>query len=210
MIDALFGSKTRVKLLHLFLNNPGRSFYVREITRKIDEQINSVRRELSNLQGVGVIKNDNSGDNNRLYYEVDQTYYHYNALKAIFGDAQATKGVKVSSSSPKDWQHRLEAVGDIKLALFSGKLAKGSRSSVDLLLVGTVNKTKLKRFIKELEDEERQTINYAVMDYEDYYYRFSIKDRFVTEVLQSAIVLVDTESILIHQDNRIAAETKGI
>lgn len=44
MIDALFGSKTRVKLLHLFLNNPGQPFYVREITRKIDEQINSVRR----------------------------------------------------------------------------------------------------------------------------------------------------------------------
>ena len=46
MIDTLFGSKTRVKLLYLFLNNPGRAFYVREITRRVDEQINSVRREL--------------------------------------------------------------------------------------------------------------------------------------------------------------------
>ena len=55
MIDALFGSKTRVKLLHLFLNNPGQPFYVREITRKIDEQINSVRRELSNMLEVGII-----------------------------------------------------------------------------------------------------------------------------------------------------------
>jgi predicted transcriptional regulator len=55
MIDALFGSKTRVKLLHLFLNNPGQSFFVREITRKIDEQINSVRRELANMIQVGII-----------------------------------------------------------------------------------------------------------------------------------------------------------
>ena len=55
MIDALFGSKTRVKLLHLFLNNPGKSFYVREITRIIDEQINSVRRELSNMLEIGII-----------------------------------------------------------------------------------------------------------------------------------------------------------
>ena len=47
MIDQLFGSKTRVKLLELFYSNPNRSFYVREITRKIDEQINSVRRELA-------------------------------------------------------------------------------------------------------------------------------------------------------------------
>ena len=55
-IDGLFGSKTRVKLLHLFFNNPGRAFYGREITRIIDEQINSVRRELANLLNVGVIK----------------------------------------------------------------------------------------------------------------------------------------------------------
>ena len=72
MIDALFGSKTRVKLLHLFLNNPGRAFYVREITRKIDEQINSVRRELANMLSIGIIKSENS--NNRLYYEVSQDY----------------------------------------------------------------------------------------------------------------------------------------
>ena len=65
MIDALFGSKTRVKLLHLFLNSPGQSFYVREITRKIDEQINSVRRELSNMLAVGVITSDSA--DNKLY-----------------------------------------------------------------------------------------------------------------------------------------------
>ena len=58
MIDALFGSKTRVKLLHLFLNNPGKAFYVREITRLINEQINSVRRELLNMLEVGIITSD--------------------------------------------------------------------------------------------------------------------------------------------------------
>ena len=49
-MEQLFGSKTRVKLLQLFFRNPNRAFYVREITRKIDEQINSVRRELANLR----------------------------------------------------------------------------------------------------------------------------------------------------------------
>ena len=69
MVEQLFGSKTRVKLLSLFFNNPGRPFYVREITRKIDEQINSVRRELANLLSVGLVSSD--GSNNRLYYEVN-------------------------------------------------------------------------------------------------------------------------------------------
>ena len=83
MVEQLFGSKTRVKLLQLFLSNPNRSFYVREITRKIDEQINSVRRELANLLSIGIISSDNN--NNRLYYEVNQKYEHYRALSSIFG-----------------------------------------------------------------------------------------------------------------------------
>jgi len=81
MIDALFGSKTRVKLLHLFLNNPGQPFYVREITRKIGEQINSVRRELSNMIEVGIITSDSA--DNKLYYQINQRYEYYAPLKAI-------------------------------------------------------------------------------------------------------------------------------
>ena len=84
MIDALFGSKTRVKLLHLFLNNPGKAFYVREITRLIDEQINSVRRELSNMLEVGIITSQNT--DNKLYYEINQRYEFYTPFRAIFAN----------------------------------------------------------------------------------------------------------------------------
>ena len=87
MIDALFGSKTRVKLLHLFLSNPGKSFYVREITRLIDEQINSVRRELANMLSVGIILSDSA--DNKLYYAANQQYEHFSPLRQIFSDATA-------------------------------------------------------------------------------------------------------------------------
>ena len=82
MIEQLFGSKTRVKLLQLFYSNPNRSFFVREITRKIGEQINSVRRELSNLLSIGIITSDTT--NNKLYYEVNQKYEYYAPLQQIF------------------------------------------------------------------------------------------------------------------------------
>lgn len=194
MIDALFGSKTRVKLLHLFLNNPNRSFYVREITRKIDEQINSVRRELANLQNIGIVKSENS-NNNRLYYEVNQSYTHFKPLQAMFEDTSVAAQVPgVAASS--DWQKRLKPLGDVRLALFSGKLVKGSPSEVDVLLVGNINKAQVKRFMKELEEEERQSLNYAVMPYDDFYYRFSIKDRFVVEMLQKVTVIVDEDNIV--------------
>lgn len=193
MIDALFGSKTRVKLLHLFLNNPGRAFYVREITRKIDEQINSVRRELANMLSIGIIKSENS--NNRLYYEVNQDYAHFEPLHQIFADSSSTGTVGVADVN--DWTKRLKPLGDVRVAVFAGKLVHGSTSDVDVLIAGTVNKTQVKKFIRELEEEENKTLNYAVMDYQDFYYRLSIKDRFVTTLMASKhTVIADTELVL--------------
>lgn len=105
MIEQLFGSKTRVKLLKLFFSNPNRSFYVREITRKVDEQINSVRRELANLLSLGLIKSDSS--NNRLYYEVNQEYEHFKALQSMFSeeamvDAVASEAAEVEAKATKE------------------------------------------------------------------------------------------------------------
>lgn len=196
MIDALFGSKTRVKLLHLFLNNPGRAFYVREITRKIDEQINSVRRELANMLSIGIIKSENS--NNRLYYEINQDYAHFEPLHQIFADSSSTDAVGVADVN--DWTKRLKPLGDVRVVVFSGKLVHGSTSDVDVLVAGSVNKTQVKKFIRELEEEENKTLNYAVMDYQDFYYRLSIKDRFVTTLMASKhTVIADTEHVLSDQ-----------
>ena len=193
MIDALFGSKTRVKLLHLFLNNPNRAFYVREITRKIDEQINSVRRELANMLSIGIIKSETS--NNRLYYEINQDYQHYEPLKQIFGDSGSSEAAKVVENN--DWAKRLKPLGDIKVALLAGSLVKGSTSEVDVLLAGDLNKTQAKKFLKELEDEEGRSLNYSIMSYEDFYYRLSIRDKFVTTIVGGKYtVLTDTENIL--------------
>ncbi len=194
MIDALFGSKTRVKLLHLFLNNPDRAFYVREITRKIDEQINSVRRELANMLSIGIIKSENS--NNRLYYEVNQEYAHYAPLRAIFANSELASET-VRAVDGNDWAKRFKTLGDVRVALLSGQLVHGSTSDVDVTLAGNINKTQAKKFIKELEDDENKSLNYTVMSYEDFYYRLSIKDRFVTSIIGGKhTVLADTEHIL--------------
>jgi hypothetical protein len=195
MIDALFGSKTRVKLLHLFLSNPGRAFYVREITRKIDEQINSVRRELANMLNVGIIKSENS--NNKLYYEVNQEYVHYEPLRQIFVAAPSESRALKEVESAGDWASRLKPLGDVRVALLSGQLVHGSESEVDVLLVGSINKTQAKKFMKELEEDENKQLNYAVMEYQDFYYRLSIKDRFVMSVINTKhTVIADTEQIL--------------
>lgn len=195
MIDALFGSKTRVKLLHLFLSNPGRAFYVREITRKIDEQINSVRRELANMLNLGIIMSENS--NNKLYYEVNQEYPHYEPLRQIFVSSVTSSSTLKEVEQAGDWKTRLKPLGDVRVGILSGKLVHGSESEVDLILAGSINKTQAKKFVKELEEEEGHSLNYVVMEYQDFYYRLSIKDRFVMSVINTKhTVIADTEQVL--------------
>lgn len=193
MIDALFGSKTRVKLLHLFLNNPGKSFYVREITRLIDEQINSVRRELANMLEVGVITSDSA--DNKLYYQVNQRYEHYVALRAIFADEQIEK-----LSTPGEgalWHETVATLPSLRLAVTAGVLVKGSTSTIDLLLVGDIPAAKLKSTLQEIETLEGRELNYSVLSYDDFYYRLSVRDKFITEILGGKHhVLVDTDNIL--------------
>jgi hypothetical protein len=198
MIDALFGSKTRVKLLHLFLNHPGQSFYVREITRLVDEQINSVRRELSNMLEVGVIVS-NTADN-KLYYEVNQRYDYYLALRAIFAnekiDAPATKAATQDAPS-EQYVDILNSVTSLRVAIIAGVLVRGSQSPLDILLVGNPAPAKVKAAIQMIEKLEGRELNYSVVPYDDFYYRLGIRDRFIMEVLNSKhAVIVDKDNML--------------
>ena len=204
MIEQLFGSKTRVKLLQLFYSNPNRSFYVREITRKIDEQINSVRRELSNLLSIGIITSDNT--NNKLYYEVNQKFGFYDPMQIMFGGgvkkrvtkakatADAAAGIAPAPSEPSD---DLKALGHIELAVYTGQFTRDESTGVDLVLVGDVNMNAVTKYISELEAKEGKDIRYTVMKLADFKYRQQIKDRFVSQLVTAKKqVLVDEHGLL--------------
>lgn len=205
MIEQLFGSKTRVKLLQLFYSNPNRSFYVREITRKIDEQINSVRRELANLLSIGIIASDTT--NNRLYYEVNQEYEFYAPLRTIFGqtttlatktiDPSVEKQKKPVASTTNDERDRIKSLGNVEVALYTGQFTRDESSGIDALIVGDVNQHALQKFMAELEAHEGKEIRYTVMPAQEFNYRMQIKDRFISTVLTAKKqVLIDKNGIL--------------
>jgi hypothetical protein len=201
VIEQLFGSKTRVKLLQLFYSNPNRAFYVREITRKINEQINSVRRELSNLLSIGIITSDPT--QNRLYYEVNQDYEHYKPLAMIFGglataeesptpEKTAKTGKKTTAPTAKPHadvseEHplakSLRALGRVDLALLSGQFTRDETSGIDVLVVGNVNQAKADKFMADLEKTENKELRYTVLPTDNYQYRVQINDRFISNVL---------------------------
>lgn len=188
MIDQLFGSKTRVKLLQLFYSNPNRSFYVREITRKIDEQINSVRRELSNLLSIGIISSETT--NNRLYYEVNQSYEFYKPLAEIFGGVVTA----TTEENGEETHSELKPLGRVDLAILTGKFTRDEKSGVDFLVVGDINQTQLAKYVAELEAKENKEIDYVAMSTKEFTYRRQINDRFLATVLESKKqVLVDKD-----------------
>ncbi len=212
MIEQLFGSKTRVKLLQLFYSNPNRSFYVREITRKIDEQINSVRRELANLLSMGLIASDNN--NNRLYYEVDQNYEFYEPLAAIFGGGKMTvipAKTKTKDGDKDDKKEvavepivkedpaivELKSLGNVELVVYTGQFTRDESSGIDLLIVGDINQAKINKYIDDLEQKESKDIRYTVMTLPDFTYRKQVKDRFLSDVLESKKqVVIDKQNHL--------------
>lgn len=194
MVEQLFGSKTRVKLLQLFFSNPNRSFYVREITRKIDEQINSVRRELANLLSIGIISSDTN--NNRLYYEVNQNYEYYAPLAAIFGGGKPSLGTK-KVSEPSKTDNDIAAIGNVELAILTGHFTRDDSSGVDILVVGDVNPTQLSKYISEMEKLEAKDLRYTVMSLDEYRYRQQVNDRFISLISKSKNqVLVDKHNLI--------------
>lgn len=205
MIEQLFGSKTRVKLLRLFYSNPNRSFYVREITRKIDEQINSVRRELANLLSIGIISSDNT--NNRLYYEVKQTFEFYRPLLTIFGGEEkgaVLESKKKDSSASTDAQdapsserEKIKRLGNVDVAIYTGQFTRDDSTGVDFLVVGDVNQRALQKFITELEAQEGKELRFTVFSTDEFEYRRKIKDRFVDLIISAKKqVLIDRNNIL--------------
>jgi predicted transcriptional regulator len=213
MIEQLFGSKTRVKLLGLFYQNPNRSFYVREITRKIDEQINSVRRELANLLSIGIIKSDNS--NNKLYYEVNQEFEYFDALSNMFnGKAMPTKKnakkqtdkeiespevqqTAVEESFTDEHIHNIVRSGNVRALLYTGQFTRDDSVSVDIIIIGDMNIPNLENAISKLEDSEKKQIRYSVFTPSEFYYRRQINDRFLANVLLAKkIVHIDKENYL--------------
>jgi hypothetical protein len=212
MIEQLFGSKTRVKLLQLFYQNPNRSFYVREITRKIDEQINSVRRELANLLSIGIITSDTN--NNRLYYEVSQSFEHYAALSSIFGSKKFKASKKNKDNKAKtemdvvEEREAVEAVkdpfaadllktGNIRLALYTGQFTRDEQSGVDILIVGDVNHAALDNLIVDLEKSEKKDLRYSILAPEEFRYRKQVNDKFISNILVSKkIILIDKDKVI--------------
>ncbi|MBQ9018085.1 transcriptional regulator [Candidatus Saccharibacteria bacterium] len=191
-IEKLFGSKTRAKLLKLFFETPEKSFYVREMTRVIDEQINSVRRELLNLESIGIIKNETF--DNKVYYSANTKHPYCRPLNEMF-----TK--RIDASRDKDvhettWEEYIRPVKNYLTGLIVTNRLPG-QDGIDLLIIGNDKTKKLTRWAEVIEKKQGKPINYVIMTADDFTYRRSVKDRFIEDILEMEITeIIDPEKII--------------
>lgn len=182
MLEQLFGSRTRVKLLRLFLTNPTTPFYVREISRKIDEQLNSVRRELANLSYLGVVEANQ--DHDKKYYQLNTSFVLASELKAVI--------LKSQLLMEQDLIKKIRDLGQIKYLALTGMFTNTKQAPTDILVVGKVDRSLLVRVIERFQREIGKEINYTLLSAREYNERRGLGDKFLLSILNSPqMVIID-------------------
>jgi len=191
LLEELIISRVRVKVLTLFLTNPGKIYHVRDIVRKVDEEINAVRRELAHLEKAGMLAKEQRA--NRLFYGFRKEYPLYFELMEL-----------VTKTSGLGWDivKNKAKLGKIKFAMMSGRYMRGlthkGGNDVDLLIIGTVVLPELGQLVKNEEVKRERELNYTVMTEEEFAFRKRRRDPFVLEILSgSRIMLIGDEEELV-------------
>lgn len=175
-LQRLITSKARLRILALFLLSPGPEFHVREVARQTKLNLNSVRRELDNLETADLLRSRKQGS--LKLYSVNREYPVYEELKRIFlktiGMGEAIK-------------ERIATLGKVETAFIYGSFSRGDEkpgSDIDLFIVGEVGQQKASAVFEQLERELSREINYVIFSPKEFRERKAREDPFVSNVLR--------------------------
>ena len=189
LIDILI-SKVRVKILELFLGNPGQSYHVREIVRRVGEEINAVRRELARLEMTGFVQSEWRA--NRRYYSVKRDFIFLPEFLSMVNKSIGLGGAIIKNRAK---------LGKISYAILSGSFVKGkpyNSNDIDLFVVGTIVLPELSSIIKEEEARRSREINFTPMTDEEFNFRKNRRDPFVLNILSKPrVMLIGDEEELV-------------
>jgi len=190
MFADLITSKSRIKLLNVFLSSPNDMLHVRELVRRTHDEINAVRRELAFLEKKGILTREPRA--NRVYYYLNKNYSFYYDLLRI-GSKSVGLGADILKNRVK--------LGRIKYAMFSGRFLRKMKEhpdEVDLLIVGNVVLPELALLVREEEKRLNTEINYTVMTEEEFSFRRKKRDPFIITILAgSRVVLIGDEETML-------------
>lgn len=192
-LSKVFWSKCRAKILEKFFleyesgNNEG--LHMRGVARDLDEQINSVKRELDNLYDIWFLRY--KMDLKKKIFFINESFILINEFKDIF----------LKSYDPLDkikkyfkTQNTLELIlvnEDIRY-----KLIEQGKSILDIFLIGEIDKDDFNDFLAQIFYNRK--IKYAIITTEDFYNRIKYGDKLISNILNQKwnIFLKDTLKVM--------------
>ena len=189
MLEQLFGSKTRLKLLRIFYTESDKAFFVRELSRLVGVQINAVRRELEILLSMDIVqekivklKEDANelevGEKLRRYYELNPESIIYSELQALL--------IKDKIAGQKEFIQEFEKkMSDTQLLVLSGEFTNDKKAPTDLLIVGKIKPRVLAKIVEDYEKDFGFNIRYTVMTEEEFLDRRYVMDKFLYALFEA-------------------------
>jgi len=182
MLERLFSSRIRVKLLALLLLNPGRSFHIRQLTRRLDASYSNVRRELQNLTELGLLKRETVA--NAVHFSANESHLLYHDLRSILLKTAGLGDILREQLAPME---------TIRLALVYGSTARGNEradSDIDVLIVGGPDRVELEDALDDVEARVGRPVNYVLYTPAEWDRKLSERDPFVTRVMAGEHIVV--------------------
>jgi predicted nucleotidyltransferase len=185
MVDILFKSKIRQKILSRFFADEGRKFYINEMARLVNTTQGTCRRELNKLVDVGVLTTKKEG--NLLYYQVNKQTPLYREFSAII---QKTIGIEAKLKSS------LQGFKGISYAFIFGSYAKREfkpESDIDVVIIGMIGEDSLIKVFKDVERAIGREINYHIYTEKEFKNKLST-DSFIKNIIKNHIIIKGDEA----------------
>jgi len=171
-VSHIFGGEAKVKIMRLFIFNPGLIFTPAEVISRIKEKSSATRKELRILTKAGLIKRRAKG------FILDSSYIYLPLLENFLIDATPITGKEIIK--------KVSRAGSIKFVLISGVFLHDRDSRVDILVVGDhLKQAKLLSAVSSIEAELGKELRYAAFETVDFRYRLGIYDKLIRDILDS-------------------------
>jgi hypothetical protein len=175
ILENLFGSREKARLLRFFLQNPEPAFEFSEVIKKNMIKATKARAELNGLSKIKFVLIRKKGG--KTSYQLNQAFNFYPELKNLIAKSNVYPQCRSLA--------RVGKIGNIKLAVISGVFINYPKSKADMIIVGdAVSKAKLKNLMDTLEAEIGKEINFVLMTMEEFKYRLNMLDKFILEFLE--------------------------
>jgi hypothetical protein len=176
ILEFLFGSKTKARLLRFFLMNPETEFKTGDISEKNMLKDPQTRSALNEFKRNKFILERKKGG--IKYYILNQKFPFLVELKGLF--------IKSNIYPQCSSLDKIKTIGDVKLALISGVFLNYAKGKADMVLVvNNLSRPKLKNLMSNIEAEVGREISYVLMNSEEFKYRLDMLDRFLLDFLES-------------------------